>query len=57
MAEYPLRVVAILAFLLGSCFQEAWPASVMLGIGVMILLKIFSRDKLTASQETSKTGN
>jgi hypothetical protein len=47
----------ILAFLLGVCFREAWGASVMLGIGVLFLLKIFSKDKLTASQQTSKVGN
>jgi hypothetical protein len=52
-AEYPaagLLAIAVLAFLLGSRFREAWLASVMVGIGVMFLLKIITRKKLPADQ-------
>jgi hypothetical protein len=52
-AKYPaagLLAIAILAFLLGSRFQEIWPASVILGIGVTFLLTVFTRNKLPAGR-------
>ena len=52
-AKYPaagLLAIAVLAIFLGSRFREAWMASVMLGIGVMFLLKVFTRKKLPADQ-------
>jgi hypothetical protein len=54
-AKYPaagLLVIAVLAFILGSRFQEVWPATVMLGIGVMFLLTFFTRKKLPPVQTT-----
>jgi hypothetical protein len=56
-AKYPaagLLAIAVLAFILGSRFQVVWPATVMLGIGVMFLLTIFTRKKLPSVQQTPK---
>ncbi len=52
-AKYPavgLLAIAILAFLLGSHFQEAWLASMVLGMAVMFLLRVFSGDTLELTQ-------
>jgi len=52
-ARYPavgLLTVSLLAFLLGSRFQEVWLASILLGIGVMILLSVFTRKKQAISE-------
>jgi hypothetical protein len=47
-AKYPaagLLVIAFMAFILGSRFQVVWPTTIMLGIGVMFLLTLFTRKK------------
>ena len=56
-AKYPaagLLALAVLSFVLGSRFQQVWQATVMLVIGAMFLLMMFTRKKLTAGQQTRK---
>jgi hypothetical protein len=52
-AKYPavgLLAVALLDILLGEHFQEFWPATVTLVIGVMLLLAALNKRKLGADQ-------
>jgi hypothetical protein len=57
-AIYPavgLLAVALLAFLLGSFFEEAWLASICLVAGIMLLMKVFSKGKPASSQQSTET--
>ncbi len=52
-ARYPaagMLGIAVLAFILGSRFQEMWPAAVMIVTGSMLLVTLFTRKKLAAGQ-------
>ena len=51
-AKYPaagLLVIAVMALILGSRFQEVWTVIVMIAIGVMLILALFSRKHLPVS--------
>lgn len=57
-AIYPavgLLAVALLAFLLGSFFEEAWLASICLVTGIMLLMKVISKGKPSSSQRPTQT--
>jgi hypothetical protein len=56
-AKYPaagMLAIAVLSFIEGAHFAEFWLASLMLVIGVMFLLTIFTRKNLAAGSQAPK---
>jgi hypothetical protein len=53
-AKYPaagLLAIAVMAFILGSRFQEIWTESLLVAIGVMLIQGLLSRLHLPSRQQ------